>query len=573
MVNNPVDIAEKVNDFFVNIGPETENCIPKVVNSSPGTFLKNRNQFNFVIAHISEEEVVDIINSLSNKSTGIHSIPLNLLIIIMDIIIIPLCLILNMSLSTGTYPDKLKIVKVIPIHKGGCTQDLNNFRPISLLSIFDKIIEKIIHSKLYMFLEANNILFNQQFWFRKNNSTTYALIQITERIKESIDNGKFGCGLFIDLRKAFDTVNHEILLLKLEHYGIRGILLDWFKSYLSNRKQFVCINGISSSLKDISCGVPQGSVLGPLLFLLYINDLPNISKILNFYLFADDTNIYYENENLAQMEKIINLELKKLSMWLKINRLSLNIGKTNFIIFHPFNKPLKYRITLKIERKAIMEKSYIKYLGIIIDSTLTWKQHIFCVSNKISRALGVMCKLRSFLNQKMLINLYYSIFYSHIAYSIQTWGNAGGTELNKIFIIQKRAVRLLSNNFNTLNVSSDPLFLKLDILKIKDIFLLQISKFIFNGLRKNTPSNFESWFKLNHSVHSHRTRSNFNDVVNLEYSNNLHILYARTSFYGLKLIKVFGPKFWNSIPLHIRSAVNIKHFSKVLKLYLVNIIE
>ena len=176
LVNNPVDIAEKVNDFFVNIGPETENCIPKVVNSSPGTFHKNRNQFNFVIAHISEEEVVDIINSLSNKSTGIHSIPLNLLIIIMDIIIIPLCFIINMSLSTGTYPDKLKIVKVIPIHKGGCTQDLNNFRPISLLS-FDKIIEKIIHSKLYMFLEANNILFNQQFGFRKNNSTTYALIK------------------------------------------------------------------------------------------------------------------------------------------------------------------------------------------------------------------------------------------------------------------------------------------------------------------------------------------------------------------------------------------------------------
>ena len=293
-------------------------------------------------------------------------------------------------------------------------------------------------------------------------------------------------------------------------------MLDWIKSYLCKRKKFVYINGISSSLKDISCGVPQGSVLGPLLFLLYINDLPNISKILNFYLFADDTNIYYENENLAQMEKIINLELKKLSMWLKINRLSLNIGKTNVVIFHPFNKPLKYRITLKIDRKAIMEKSYIKYLGIIIDSTLTWKQHIFCVFNKISRALGVMCKLRSFLNQKMLINLYYSIFYSHIVYSIQTWGNAGGTELNKIFIIQKRAVRLLSNNFNTLNVSSDLLFLKLDILKIKDFFLLQISTFIFNCLRKNTPSNFESWFKLNHSVHSHRTRSNFNDVVNLE---------------------------------------------------------
>ena len=157
--------------------------------------------------------------------------------------------------------------------------------------------------KLYRFLESNNILFQQQYGFRKNNSTAYALIQITEQIKESIDKGKFRCGIFIDLRKAFDTVNHEILLLKLEHYGIRGLILQWFKSYLSNRKQYVYLNGSTSSLRNITCGVPQVSVLGPLLFLLYINALPNMSKILNFYLFADDINIYYENDSLEVMER------------------------------------------------------------------------------------------------------------------------------------------------------------------------------------------------------------------------------------------------------------------------------
>ena len=244
---------------------------------------------------------------------------------------------------------------------------MNNFRPISLLSIFDKIIEKILHLKLCTFLESKNILFEQQYGFRKNNSTAYALIQITEQIKESIDKGNYGCSIFIDLRKAFDTVNHEILLLKLEHYGVRGSI--WFKSYLSNRKQYVYLNGITSSLRDITCGVLQGSVLGPLLFLLYINDLPNISKICNFYLFADDTNIYYENDSLEEIEKIINIELKKLSLWLRINRLSLNISKTNFVIFRPYNKKLKYITTLKIDKKAIAEKSHIKYLGIIIDSS------------------------------------------------------------------------------------------------------------------------------------------------------------------------------------------------------------
>ena len=232
--DNPKDIAEKVNDFFVNIGPNTEMEIQKVPNVTPSKFLAQRNQFNFLIDFISNEEVLDVINSLSDKATGPSSIPLKLLLLISDLIVIPLCHIINMSLSTGNYPDKLKLVKVILRHKGGSTQDLNNFSPISLLSMFDKIIEKIIHTRLYTFLETHNKLYEKQFGFRKNNSTIFALMQITEKNKESIDKGKFGCGIFIDLRKAFDTVKHDILLLKLEHYGIRD-MLNWFKSYLSNR--------------------------------------------------------------------------------------------------------------------------------------------------------------------------------------------------------------------------------------------------------------------------------------------------------------------------------------------------
>ena len=220
----------------------------------------------------------------------------------------------------------MKIVKVIPIHKGGSTQDVNNYRPISLLFIFDKIIENIMHKHLYVFLENHNILFQNQFGFRRNNSSVYALAQITEIINESIDKGKYGCGIFIDLRKAFDTVNHGILLKKLEHCGIRGNMLDWFQSYLSDHKQYVDINGKSSELLDITCVVSQGSVLGPLLFLIYINDLPNISKILNFYLYDDDTNIYYESSSLDKLERTVR-ELNKLYLWLNVNRLSLNIVK------------------------------------------------------------------------------------------------------------------------------------------------------------------------------------------------------------------------------------------------------
>ena len=405
--------------------------------------------------------MLDIINNLENKSTGPQSIPIKLLKLIPDLIIIPLCKIICMSFTTGKYPDALKICKTIPIHKGGSTVELNNYRPISLLSIFDKIIEKIMHKRLYNFLGEHNILFDNKFGFRKNNSTSLALIQITEKIKESIDNRKYGCGIFIDIRKAFDTVNHSILLRKLEHYGIRDIALQWFKSYLDNRKQYVYINDEASQLKDVTCGVPQGSVLGPLLFLIYINDLPNISKVLQFFLFADDTNIYYEAESPDKLEQVINKELKKLDTWLVVNRLSLNIDKTNFIVFHPYNKPMKHLVTLKFHKKAILEKSSIKYLGVMIDSNLTWHSHIENISKKMSRAIGLLYKIRPFVNIKIMKTLYYALVYPHILYAIEVWGSAGITILNRLLVLQKRIVRLLSySNTRNSDYSFPPLVYK-----------------------------------------------------------------------------------------------------------------
>ena len=500
IIDNPKKVVETFNNFFVNVGPNTEKNIPINPKIKPEFYLKNRNQLNFLIAHISNEEVLDIINKLENKSTGPQSIPIKLLKLIPDLILIPLCTIINQSFVTGKYPDALKISKVIPIHKSGATCNLNNYRPISLLSIFDKIMEKVMHKRLYDFLQKHNILFQNQFGFRKNNSTTSALLQITEKIKESIDNKKYGCGSFIDLSKAFDTVNHEILLRKLEHYGIRGVVLDWFNSYLSNRKQYVYLNGESSQLENITCGVPQGSILGPLLFLIYINDLPNISEVLQFYLFADDTNIYYENESIIKLEKIINHELKKLYTWLIVNRLSLNIDKTYFLVFHPDNKPVMQRITIKIHKHAITEKSQIKYLGVMIDATLTWKAHIEKICKTISRSIGVLYKIKPFVNLKILKTLYYSLIYPHLIYAIEIWGSADTTHMNHILMLQKRIVRMLSyldkRQPNYAFHPADPLFVTLGFLKVHDLFKLKLATFIYKSLNKQTPTNFHSWFKL-----------------------------------------------------------------------------
>ena len=208
-----------------------------------------------------------------------------------------------------------------------------------------------MYKRLSEFLEINNVIHSLQFGFRRKHSTAHALISLTERIKQTIDDGNYGCGIFIDLKKAFDTVNHLILFKKLEHYGIRGIPLEWFKSYLNNRKQYVSVCGNISETLEITCGVPQGSVLGPLLFLLYINDLQSVSKKLTFFLFADDTNIYYESSDVLEIQKTVNKELKKVRKWLEANRLALNIEKTNFVLFHPPRHKFNAQITPKVWKK------------------------------------------------------------------------------------------------------------------------------------------------------------------------------------------------------------------------------
>ena len=278
-----------------------------------------------------------------------------------------------------------------------------------------------MHARLYKFFEAHDILHPLQFGFHSKHSTLHALIGLTESIKKILDDDMFGCGVFIDLQKAFDTVNHSILLKKMEHYGVRGIALDWVTSYLSNRKQYVSVNGYTSDYLNISCGVPQGSVLGPLLFLIYINDLLNVSKLLSFYLFADYTNIYFKSNDLTHLQKIVNHELKKVK-WLDANRLALDIDKTNFVIFHSPRIKLPEPVIIRFCRKKIQQENWVKFLGVLLDCNLSWKYNINELSKKLSRTVGIFHKIRHFVPCDILKTLYYSLFYSFVSYGIAVWG-------------------------------------------------------------------------------------------------------------------------------------------------------
>ena len=258
----------------------------------------------------------------------------------------------------------------------------------------------------------------------------HAALSIIDKIQNAIEDGNYCCGIFLDLSKAFDTVNHQILLQKLEYYGIRGMANYWFKSYLDNRKQFVSMGGVKSDMLGITCGVPQGSVLGPILFLLYINDFHNCSKILDFHLFADDSNIFYTDKKLSKVESCINSEIKCVSTWLCANKLSLNIEKSSFVIFHPIQKKIGDSFQVILNNEFLKREYKTKYLGVVIDCHLNWRDHVSHVSKKIKRNIGAISKVRHFVNLEILKSLYYALVYPYLTYCLITWGNTYHTTLN-----------------------------------------------------------------------------------------------------------------------------------------------
>lgn len=287
----------------------------------------------------------------------------------------------------------MKVAKVVPLYKDGDKHMFTNYRPISLLSQFSKVLEKNFVQKLDEFIEKKKQLLNEsQYGFCSGRSTASATMNIVEDIVNATDNKKHTIGVFIDLKKAFDTVDHSILLSKLKLYGVRGIVLDWLSSYLNKRQQYVQYNNNKSNNMQIKCGIPQGSVLGPKLFILYINDICDVSKLLNFVLFADDTNIYLSGNDLNELVISMEQEMVKVKEWFDINRLSLNLKKTKFMIFG--NRKKDDSIVLSIAGTKIMKVREFRFLGVLLDEGLTWKPHILYIQKKISKSIFVLNKVK-----------------------------------------------------------------------------------------------------------------------------------------------------------------------------------
>jgi retron-type reverse transcriptase len=308
-VTDPAVIANKCCQYFSSIGPNLAKKVPNTL-GSPLKYLNENFPHSVFFSPASKDEIVNIVRSFKSDSAAGHdNIPTNIIKQSIDLIAEPLTHIINLSINNGIVPDQMKIARVVPIYKSNGRLQFNNYRPISVLPAFSKILERIIYNRMINYLDKYNILYHQQYGFRRGHSTSMALIQLFDKISSAIDEKKFTIRIFLDLSKAFDTVDHEILFNKLEHYGFRGTTLDWIKSYFYNRNQIVQYNHHCSDLKKICCGVPQGSILGPLFFLIYINDICNVSKTLELILFADDTNVFYSHENFEYLVNSLNDEL------------------------------------------------------------------------------------------------------------------------------------------------------------------------------------------------------------------------------------------------------------------------
>ena len=526
---DPKKIAIHFNTFFTNVGSQISNSVPQVSKKPEDYVNYNRDIPSLNLTNTTPDHVKKIISALASKSScDVQGINTKMIKHLKDQINVPLAHIFNLSLQSGEFPSKLKQCRVIPIFKSGNPLECDNYRPISLLSSISKVLEKIVAEKLTTHLLSNDLLYCHQYGFLPNRSTEHHLLHVVNYVTKALNDNMYCIGIFLDLRKAFDVCSHEILLKKLAKMGITGNAFKWFTSYLSNRSQCVDIAGEFSNFIELAISVIQGSTLGPLLFLCYINDLWSATTLLSV-LFADDTACLAKGPILSDLTAYVNIELQKIANWFRSNQMAVNTSKTKFIIFRTRGKIVdpadcnvlfnSNEIGLPENPNLIMplERIYnegtetcFKLLGVYFDEFLSFNQHITHLCAKLSKSLYCINRIKNFTDTDSLKKLYFSMIHSNISYCLNIYGCANKTSLAPLILKQKQAIRTISKV--GYRDHTGPLFTNLSILPLEKMIIYYRIKFMHSYRFKKLPLSFADMWPTNEERNPGRNLRNAEEL-------------------------------------------------------------
>ena len=534
--------ADAINNFFSSVFKQAPRYQSNQSHTLPNyDFVKS----SMFLTPVSSNEVLNtLINLTNSQSVGSDGLLPNIIKSNAPYISSQLAYIFNLSFSQGVFPKLLKNAVIVPIYKSGSRSDPNNYRPISILTTFSKILEKLFYFRLISFIDKHNILHVNQFGFRAGKSTTSAVTHVLSSLLAKCNANKKIVLALLDLKKAFDLVNHDLLLVKLKHYGIRGAPLQWISDYLCDRTQKCKVNGTLSNAQPISAGVPQGSIIGPILFILFINDIFQFNSInIELYLYADDTAIIFSANCDAVLQTVINDFFVKYSIWCSLNCIVVNPTKSNFLSFNHTN------VVISINGQTLANPHFVKYLGIIIDDKLSWCEHVKYVSKLCSQRIGVFKKVLSYLPNDVAILYYNSFVKSCFSYCTVFWFNNVHTSRQKLVDKIEKIIAVLANK-SKLTFNQFVKFMHIfDVMKVYELQSVSLMYDIYK-----TQDNFKFiTMILNKNIHNHFTRA-----CNKVHINTISSLDSRNFIYH-------GILNWNNCPESLKILPKPKFLSQFKK--------